>query len=138
MASLADSDFEALHRAALEAMRGWTSTKISMALRAVGLDAAGEDRASLDDIDAGLGVSRETVRRARNELLQAMQPTGGTTGNALYVLLSLSSPSEPSAASSATATARALRRLLTMTGPLPWDETLTAWARAGGKPPYSP
>src|SRR5437660_762874 len=35
-------------------------------------------------------------------------------------------------------TARALRRLLTMTGALRWDEVLSAWARAGGKPPYSP
>ena len=131
------SDFEALHRAALEAVRGWEPTKASMALRAVGLDSVEVvGRLSLDAIAADLGVSRETVRRARNELLHAMQPRSGAASDAFYSALSLSAPSAPSADSPATA--RALRRLLTMTGPLPWDEVLSAWARAGEKPPYSP
>ncbi|MFI1997011.1 hypothetical protein [Actinoplanes sp. NPDC020271] len=129
-------DFDVLQHAALEATRGWTSAKASMALRAAGLDSAEGGRASLDAIAADLGVSRETVRRARNDLLHAMRPPRGTTSQAIYSSLSLSAPSEPSAESPATA--RALRRLLTMTGPLLWDEVLSAWARAGGKPPYSP
>ncbi len=107
-----------------------------MALRAAGLDSAEGGRASLDAIAADLGVSRETVRRARNELLHAIEPRTGATIDVVYSLLSLPAPSQPSADSPATA--RALRRLLTMTGPLPWDEVLSAWARAGGKPPYSP
>lgn len=107
-----------------------------MALRAAGLDYADGERASLDAIAADLGVSRETVRRARNQLLHAIEPPAGTTSETVYSSLSLHAPSEPSADSPATA--RALRRLLTMTGPLRWDEVLSAWARAGGKPPYSP
>lgn len=107
-----------------------------MALRAAGLDDAEGERSSLDVIAAEVGVSRETVRRARNELLHAIEPPSGTTSDAMYLSLSLHAPSKPSADSPTTA--RALRRLLTMTGPLPWDEVLSAWARAGGKPPYSP
>lgn len=131
-----DAEFEALHRAALEATRSWSSAKASMALRATGLSSAEEDRQSLDAIAAEMGVSRETVRRARNELLHAMEPREGSSMNAVYASLSLSRPPEPSANSPATV--RALRRLLTMTGPLPLDEVLSAWVRAGGKPPYSP
>lgn len=33
---------------------------------------------------------------------------------------------------------RAMRRLVTMTGPLPWPDLLVAWARAGGRPPHGP
>ena len=131
-----DPHFEALHCAALKATRGWSSVKASMALRAVGLDSPEGRRASLDVVAADLSVSRETVRRARNELLRAMQPPTGATSDVVYSSLSLPAPAEPSADSPATA--RALRRLLTMTDPLPWDEVLSAWARAGGKPPYSP
>ena len=107
-----------------------------MALRAAGLDFIEGRRASLDVIAADVGVSRETVRRARNELLSALTPRSGTDTKAIYSSLSLPTPSAPSANSPATA--RALRRLLTMTGALRWDEVLSAWARAGGKPPYSP
>ncbi len=107
-----------------------------MALRAVGLDTTEHPRASLDAIAADFGVSRETARRARNELLHAMQPSAGVTTAAVFSSLSLPAPPEPSADSPATA--RALRRLLTMTGPLPWDEILSAWARAREKPPYCP
>ncbi len=107
-----------------------------MALRAAGLESTVEGRTSLDAIARDFGVSRETVRRARNKLLHTMEPPTGTAADAVFSSLSLSAPSEPSAESPATA--RALRRLLTMTGPLRWDEVLSAWARAGGKPPYSP
>lgn len=107
-----------------------------MALRASGLDAAEGVRASLEVIATDLGVSRETVRRARNELLNAIQPPIGSTSEEVYRSLSLSAPAEPSANSPATT--RALRRMLSMTGALPWDEVLNAWARAGGRAPYSP
>lgn len=105
-----------------------------MALRAAGLD--GPERSSLESIASDHGVSRETVRRARNELLQSLESQPGATSDLAYSLLSVHAPSEPTADSPATA--RALRRLLTITGPLPWDEVMGAWARAGGKPPYSP
>lgn len=127
---------EELRHTALEVTSTWNSAKAMMALRAAGLDPAHGERASLDAIAADVGVSRETVRRARNELLNAIEPTSATTSGTVYSSLSLHPPSEPSADSPATA--RALRRLLTMTGPLPWDEVLNAWARAGGRPPYSP
>lgn len=127
-------EFEALQRAALKATRGWDSAKASMAVRSAGLDCLGQPRASLDVIGADLGVSRETVRRARNELLQMIDLPFGVTSGAVYSLLSLNVPSNPSVDSPATA--RALRRVLTMTGRLPWDEVVSAWARAGGKPPY--
>lgn len=107
-----------------------------MALRATGLDAPDGERATLDAIAADLGVSRETVRRARNKLLQAIGSPQGVPSEALFSALSLSAPSLPSTESSSTA--RALRRLLTMTGPMAWDEVLSAWARARGKPPYVP
>lgn len=131
-----DPDLDLLRYAALEASRGWSLGKASMALRAAGLDSAEDGRESLDAIAADLGVSRETVRRARNELLHSMESPSGTTSEAIFSSLCLPAISEPSADSPATA--RALRRLLTMTGPLPWDEVLSAWARARGKPPYSP
>lgn len=35
-------------------------------------------------------------------------------------------------------TGRALRRVLTMTGPLVWADLLSAWARGAGKAPYEP
>lgn len=131
-----DPDFYVLRCAALEATLGWSSAKASMALRAAGLDSAEDGRESLDAIAADLSVSRETVRRARNALLHSMEPPSGTTSEMIYSSLSLRAISAPSADSPATA--RALRRLLTMTGPLPWDEVLSAWARARGKPPHSP
>lgn len=107
-----------------------------MALRAAGLDVPDGERATLDAIAADLGVSRETVRRARNKLLQAIGSPRGVPTEALFSALELSAPSLPSAESPSTA--RALRRLLTMTGPLAWDEVMSAWARARGKPPYVP
>lgn len=134
MSASLEPNFKALHYAALEATKGWHSAKALMALRAAGLNNAEGERASLDVIAADLGVSRETVRRARNELLRAIKPPSGATS--VYSSLSLHAPSEPSGDSPATA--RALRRVLTMTGPLSWDEVMNAWARAGGKPPYSP
>ena len=105
-----------------------------MAIRAAGLDRQDGGRQSLDAVAAGLGVSRETVRRARNELLAALHSLPGN--KEIYESLSLSIPTSRSA--DTPATARALRRMLTMTGPLRWDEVLSAWARAGAKPPYSP
>jgi len=100
-----------------------------MALRAAGLDVLGGDRVSLDTIASEFGVSRETVRRGRNELLRRMAVPA-------EFLAQFSPPPEQSIESPATA--RALRRMLTMTGPMAWDEILSAWARAGGRPPYSP
>lgn len=136
MSNARPPDYEALRLAALRATCDWKSAKASMALRAAGLDHAEGERASLEVIATEVGVSRETVRRARTELLNAIKPPVGTTSDAMYSLLALEAPSEPSADSPATA--RALRRMLTMTGPLPWDEVMSAWARAGGKPPYRP
>jgi hypothetical protein len=107
-----------------------------MAMRAAGLDSARGERASLDAIAADLGVARETVRRARNDLLHAMEPSAGQISGSVYAALSLQEPS--GAQPQSLATARALRRVLTMTGPLAWDEVLNAWARAGGKSPYLP
>jgi hypothetical protein len=91
-----------------------------MALRAAGL--RGDTAETLEAIAADFSVSRETVRRARIELMRALQPVTS------HAVPPTSSP----------ALARALRRLLTMTGPLAWDELLVAWARAGGKHPYAP
>lgn len=128
-------DFEALRCAAREIARGWSSNKAMMALRAAGLEHVDDERTSLDAIAEDHGVSRETVRRARNELLQAIELPSGTASDTVHSLLSLHVPSEPSA--DTPATARALRRLLTMTGPLRWDIVVSAWSRAGEKPPYS-
>jgi hypothetical protein len=93
-----------------------------MALRAAGLSPGVDTAETLEAIAAEFSVSRETVRRARIELMHALQP------EASHALPATDSP----------AVARALRRLLTMTGPLAWDEVLAAWARAGGKHPYAP
>lgn len=134
--NLRESEFEALRYAALQITREWSSEKASMALRATGLERADGERETLDSIATDVGVSRETVRRARNQMLHAIKPPTGETNGAVYSSLSLHVPPEPSA--EAPATARALRRLLTMTGPLQWDEVMSAWSRAGGKPPYSP
>lgn len=128
--------FDELRRVALTATRQWQSSKATMALRATGLDSPEGKRASLDAIAADLGVSRETVRRARNDLLNAMEPSAPQTSRGIYAALSLPEPS--GALAQSLTTGRALRRLLTMTGPLEWDEVLNAWARAGGKPPYLP
>lgn len=128
---LSESDFEAIRSVALRVTRNWTDIKAVMALRATGLEVPVGDRASLDAIAAELGVSRETVRRARNELLHRMNIPSTT-----FPTAALTPPVEPSAESPSTV--RALRRVLTMTGPLAWDEILGAWARAGGKPPYCP
>jgi hypothetical protein len=104
-----------------------------MAMRAAGLHLKGDFQESLEAIAADCGVSRETVRRARNELLTAIHRSPVEPSVDPAIALSslrhedLDSP----------ATARALRRLLTMTGPLAWDEVLSAWARASGKHPYA-
>lgn len=133
MEPLEEEGRDALQRAARAVIRGWSPAKASMALRAAGLD--NRERASLDSIAADSGVSRETVRRARNELLTALDVRAQELNSApLHPRLAPSGP----APDGSPATARALRRLLTMTGPLAWDEILSAWARAGGKPPYTP
>lgn len=97
-------------------------------MRAMGLDPARPEFESLDAIGADLGVSRETVRRARNELVNNLDKSD-LAGSSELPPLRTSSADSP-------ATARALRRLLTMTGPLRWDEIVSAWARAGGRAPY--
>lgn len=104
-----------------------------MSLRALRLDG---DSESLDAIAAEFGVSRETVRRARNELLHRM---GGDNevGPEIAAILA-SAPNPPVQIGMGQKEGRSLRRLLTMTGPLSFDETLSAWARAAGKPPYGP
>ena len=106
-----------------------------MAIRAIGIDDGPRGRESLEAIAASTGVSRETVRRARNELVTAIR-SKSTLQEPLQLGLLGVHQSAPSREGSATP--RALRRMLTMTGPLPWDEALTAWARAGGKYPYLP
>lgn len=102
-----------------------------MALRSAGLDPTQKGRVSLEAIASELGVSRETVRRARNDLRQLMPLLPGTMHEMIYAPLA-----EPAAVTAATA--RALRRLLTMIGPQPWDQVLSAWGRARGKRPYLP
>lgn len=113
---------ETVARAVAEVARDWQPAKAMMALRAAGLGPGGDTAESLEAIAAEFSVSRETVRRARIELMRALQPE----------------PAHALRAASSPAIARALRRLLTMTGPLAWDEVLAAWARAGGKHPYAP
>lgn len=102
-----------------------------MALRATALGDH-DARESLDSIAVDFGVSRETVRRARNQLLEALRESEHHTGN------TFNSRQTPPGEEPTPAAARALKRVLTMTGPLPWDEVLAAWARAKGKHPYVP
>ena len=128
--------FEALRRSALDVTRDWPAHKSAMALRAAGFGQGSDARESLDAVAADSGVSRETVRRARNNLLAAVENRSAQTGQPL--MYSLTPPSPGLTAAKSPATVRALRRLLTMTGPLAWDEVLSAWARAGGKHPYVP
>lgn len=125
---------ETSRQTALDVARDWNVGKLDMALRALQLQPGGA-KESLEAIAADHGCSRETVRRARMELAALLntstnRPDGGgcPASSAEAQQSSLSSP----------AVALALRRLLTMTGPMPWDEVLNAWARAGGKAPYLP
>lgn len=130
------SETSAVRRAALDATRNWSCLKTEMALRAFGVAGDGR-RESLDVIAASVGRSRETVRRARNELIVLLKSSAQLDadehvgGDLPAVLVQPASGESPAAA-------RALRRFLTMTGPLPWDEVLVAWARVGGKHPYLP
>lgn len=107
-----------------------------MALRAAGFANDAPGAPSLDAIALEYGVSRETVRRAKNRLSDAIEELSRAGGGHESALDFLTSRTVRRGRSDATA--RALRRLLTMTGPLAWDEVLSAWARAGGKPPYLP
>jgi hypothetical protein len=127
--------FEALRRAAHEVTRDWSRDKAAIAVRAAGIGSIDGPRESLEAIAADSGVSRETVRRARNELLATLEARSAAERPGLHPR-GRSRMSQPPVETPATA--RALRRLLTMTGPLPWDEVLRAWARAGGKHPYTP
>lgn len=119
-------------RAALDVTSDWPRERADLALRAAGLSDARSQRPSLDAIAGDSGVSRETVRRARNELVHRLSVH--TDERIEHLALGLVPPSvtTPDAA----AVARALRRVLTMTGPMPWDKVLSAWARAAGKHPY--
>lgn len=119
-------------QAALDATRGWKLAKADMALRALQLQVVGK-KESLDAIATDHGCSRETVRRARNELAALLAARAQAAGERPA---SEAAPSHLTDAQDIPATARALRRLLTITGPLPWDEVLSAWARAGGRAPY--
>lgn len=128
------NDLAALRRAAAAAGRGWAPERLEMALRAAGLDDEnGGRRPSLAAIAEQFGVSRETARRARNDLVYAMADAADIDRN-VYAALDVPPPLGDDRSP---ATARALRRMLTMTGPLPWDEVLNGWARAGGKPPHT-
>jgi len=106
-----------------------------MALRAAGLSEPVGRRESLDAIAAAADVSRETARRARNELFSAL----ATSADERVETLARSvAPEKVLDVDQSAAASRALRRVLTMTGRLAWDEVLAAWERAGGKPPYTP
>ncbi|MEV7961777.1 hypothetical protein [Oerskovia paurometabola] len=89
----------------------------------------------MDAIAADAGVSRETVRRARNALVVALEATSPHPTDEARDSLGLPPLADPN--KEMVAAGRALRRLLTLTGPLGWDEVLTAWERAGGRPPYT-
>lgn len=128
--------FEALRRSAYDVTRDWPAHKAAMAIRAAGFGQGSDAHESLDAVAADSGVSRETVRRARNNLLAAVETRAAQTEQPL--LYSLTPPSPGRTAAKSPTTVRALRRLLTMTGPLAWDEVLSAWARAGGKHPHIP
>lgn len=127
-------DKERLRGAARDITRSWPAAKAAMALRAAGL--AGGQGESLDTIAAEAGKSRETVRRARNDLYAELDAVFRSSDSPIATRLNLP-VSTPNDAGETPATGRALRRMLTMTGPLPLDEVLTAWARAGGKRPYA-
>lgn len=99
-----------------------------MALRALNTEA---DSESLESIATEFEVSRETVRRARNELVHRVGAVGSPAVVASLPEVATPTLNDP-------ATARALRRLLTMTGPLRWDDVLVSWARANGKAPHVP
>ena len=129
------AEFDALRQAAEDITRAWPPRKAGLALRAAGITPRVAGRESLDAIAADAGVSRETVRRARNELLTALE--NRSTDEVTVPSLVRRTHSEEGRFEDH-ATARALRRLLTMTGPLAWDEVLSAWARAGGRYPYGP
>lgn len=124
-------DRGALHGVAAEAAREWPAERLAMAIRALRLDDSTE---SLESIASEFGVSRETVRRVRNELVRRVEVRGDQRPEAIAIIET--KPVEQTLGGPNPATARALRRLLTMTGPLAWDELLASWARAGGKPPY--
>jgi hypothetical protein len=119
---------------ALDVGKDWNDGKLDMALRALRLQPGGAKQ-SLDAIAADHGCSRETVRRARNELAALVNTPTNRLGEGANPA---SSAEGQLSALNTPAVALALRRVLTMTGPMPWDEVLNAWARAGGKPPYLP
>lgn len=132
---MSDLPTDEARRLAEETVRGWTPERAAMAMRAAGLQATGKRKESLDAIAQDYGVSRESVRRARIELVKAVEVASAVRSGLTYERsMSLTQPSSDPGK----ATARALRRLLTMTGPLPWDEVLNAWARAQGRHPYLP
>lgn len=110
----------------------WPKAKLSMALRALRLEGRSE---SLDAIAEEFGVSRETVRRARNLLIHRVDRGGSDAPEAAAIVARAPEPMRHTGESQTRA--RALRRFLTMTGPLNLDEALSAWARASGKPPYT-
>ena len=127
---------ETLRKAAQDVTRSWPAAKADMALRAAGLGGDCHSE-TLDAIAADAGKSRETVRRARNDLYVAL--AAGARLKDLPIAARYSLPVSTALDGAETpAIGRALRRLLTMTGPLPWDEVLAAWARARGRSPYTP
>lgn len=120
--------------ALLETLDTWPTQRAALALRALGLDPADSRRPSLERIAADAGVSRETVRRARNAAAHAIRSP--SRGDAQRSARSSGAVGEERSGKAQQTAGRALRRMLTMTGPLPWDEILNAWARAGGRSPY--
>lgn len=125
---------EVLRTAAERATRDWPQKRAHLAMRALGLTDVSA-RQSLDAIAADTGVSRETVRRARNALVVALREASPEHTDEARDALGLPPSNDPK--TEMAAAGRALRRLLTMTGPLSWDEVLAAWERAGGRPPYT-
>lgn len=108
----------------------WPSARTRMATEAAVDVLTNGERESLEAIAERYGVSRETVRRARLALVRALDSNAAPAG----------APSGPTPAPGLPdeTVGRALRRLLTLTGPLAWDEILTAWSRARGREPYTP
>lgn len=95
--------------------------------------ADGRPHALLDIASAIGGATAEQTRAAADELVAQSVARWLVVPGHTSVWLTLASG--PAAGSPS---GRAVRRLLTMTGPLPWVDLLAAWSRGQGRPPYVP